>query len=444
MKSEAPRITRITITSLFGIYDYDLPGTDAESFGQSIILYGDNGSGKTTILHLVFHMLSAANNRHHRTSIAQIPFRSVRIELSNGVALTASRDKGDLRGDYMLSGHFPDMDVECAYVQDKTPAELGDAYRHYIEQLSRLDLVVYLLTDDREILSDTISRPRHDPDRFGHYEAEVPRRTRLHREPTGLRLALQAANQWISRQVTRGASTGDYNVNTIYAEIVRGLVKQEPHTDEIETATGISATLRELSKRSEAFAVYKLISPIPADALIEQINQASRGALHAIAQVLKPYVDGTKARLDALEDVRRIISIFVTNFAEFFKTKRVTFDVVDGLQFSTERGQELAPEQLSSGERQLLRLFCYTLVSRDSDSIFIIDEPELSLNIKWQRALIQAINAIVEGSGNQFLFATHSMEILAQHRRSVVSLRPRTSNEGIPIEQEVQVDEGDV
>ena len=63
-------------------------------------------------------------------------------------------------------------------------------------------------------------------------------------------------------------------------------------------------------------------------------------------------------------------------------------------------------------------------MSRDMPSIFIIDEPELSLNIKWQRKLVHALNALVQGKSNQFLFATHSMEIIPQHRRAVVQSEP--------------------
>ena len=82
------------------------------------------------------------------------------------------------------------------------------------------------------------------------------------------------------------------------------------------------------------------------------------------------------------------------------------------------------PESLSSGERQLLLLFCYTLLAREKTSIFIIDEPELSLNVKWQRRLIGALRDIVEDTPNQFLFATHSIELIAQHEDSVHRLVP--------------------
>ena len=62
----APRVISLAIRGLFGACNYDLPDEARGPFGESVILYGDNGSGKTTILQLVFHMLSPAHDRGHR------------------------------------------------------------------------------------------------------------------------------------------------------------------------------------------------------------------------------------------------------------------------------------------------------------------------------------------------------------------------------------------
>jgi predicted ATP-binding protein involved in virulence len=52
----------------------------------------------------------------------------------------------------------------------------------------------------------------------------------------------------------------------------------------------------------------------------------------------------------------------------------------------------------------------------------MIDEPEISLNIKWQRQLIQSLLDVTKGSNIQFIFASHSMELLTPHRDRVVRL----------------------
>jgi predicted ATP-dependent endonuclease of OLD family len=87
-----------------------------------------------------------------------------------------------------------------------------------------------------------------------------------------------------------------------------------------------------------------------------------------------------------------------------------------------QEGQCISPEYLSSGEKQLLLLFCNAITARKSGTIFIIDEPEISLNVKWQRKLIDALLACLRGVDSQIVLATHSIEILAKYERYVAPL----------------------
>jgi ABC-type glutathione transport system ATPase component len=57
----------------------------------------------------------------------------------------------------------------------------------------------------------------------------------------------------------------------------------------------------------------------------------------------------------------------------------------------------------------------------------MIDEPEISLNIKWQRQLVQSLLEITNDASIQFILASHSIELLAQHRDCVVNLKNRAS-----------------
>jgi predicted ATPase len=66
------------------------------------------------------------------------------------------------------------------------------------------------------------------------------------------------------------------------------------------------------------------------------------------------------------------------------------------------------------------------LLSRNESALFIIDEPEISLNAKWQRKLIPALLACVQTSNVQFILATHSVEIITGHREFLARLQPRS------------------
>lgn len=61
---------------------------------------------------------------------------------------------------------------------------------------------------------------------------------------------------------------------------------------------------------------------------------------------------------------------------------------------------------LSSGEKQLLATFTYLLLSGITNCIFIIDEPELSLSVPWQKTFLPDL---LMAGGCQHIFAvTHS------------------------------------
>ena len=118
---------------------------------------------------------------------------------------------------------------------------------------------------------------------------------------------------------------------------------------------------------------------------------------------------------------------WVPKLASAFR-KQIFFDVHKGLSIITSDGKNLRPSMLSSGERHLLLIFCNTAVSLDHPSIFIVDEPEISLNIKWQRSLIESLSKCIGNNPVQFIFATHSLEIISQYRDRVFKLVCNTEN----------------
>jgi len=73
------------------------------------------------------------------------------------------------------------------------------------------------------------------------------------------------------------------------------------------------------------------------------------------------------------------------------------------------KSEHINLEDLSSGEKQLLRIFIDVLLA-EGDPI-IIDEPELSLHIDWQRRLLGVLRRLAPKS--QIIVATHSPEIMA-------------------------------
>ena len=78
-------IQSIDIDDLFGQFRYRLQSkASLRGDDQLLLLYGDNGAGKSTILNIVFHLLHPAPYGGHRSAVGPIPFRFVKIVLTSG------------------------------------------------------------------------------------------------------------------------------------------------------------------------------------------------------------------------------------------------------------------------------------------------------------------------------------------------------------------------
>lgn len=75
----------------------------------------------------------------------------------------------------------------------------------------------------------------------------------------------------------------------------------------------------------------------------------------------------------------------------------------------TEEKRAIGLDTLSSGEKHLLRILIEALSAEESSAI--IDEPEISLHVDWQRRLIHSIQVLNPNA--QLIMATHSPEIMA-------------------------------
>ena len=113
----------------------------------------------------------------------------------------------------------------------------------------------------------------------------------------------------------------------------------------------------------------------------------------------------------------------------FFSRKSIGLDVRNKMSILSNDHKELRPSMLSSGEKQLVLLLCNAITARNDGTIFIIDEPEISLNVKWQRRLIQALLTCLDGVESQLVMATHSIEILSQYKEFVVPLNDISGND---------------
>lgn len=112
--------------------------------------------------------------------------------------------------------------------------------------------------------------------------------------------------------------------------------------------------------------------------------------------------------IDELEVERLVLSsinLLIDKFNSYLiEDKKL---VVNGEEVFIEiDGNKHSLNDLSSGERHILTFLALVLFEGEGRNFLIIDEPEISLNIKWQRELMAIFSELLPGT--QIIVASHS------------------------------------
>ncbi|MEM9217520.1 MAG: AAA family ATPase [Cyanobacteria bacterium P01_F01_bin.150] len=118
------------------------------------------------------------------------------------------------------------------------------------------------------------------------------------------------------------------------------------------------------------------------------------------------------------------VEVFLRVLNSKFRNKRLKVSRKDGFLLEATQGenQKLKPSQLSSGEQHQLVLFYELIFKTDDNYFFLIDEPEISLHVDWQRQFFSDMSEISKLGNHSFLIATHSPQIIGARRDLAIAL----------------------
>jgi ABC-type lipoprotein export system ATPase subunit len=114
--------------------------------------------------------------------------------------------------------------------------------------------------------------------------------------------------------------------------------------------------------------------------------------------------ESRRKKIDKIESIYKTKNIFSRILAELFIEKK--FDEKEFYFLKQGIETPILPENLSSGEKQILIILLTTLLQDNKSYILLMDEPELSLHIDWQKSLIKNLRQI--NPNCQIIMATHS------------------------------------
>ncbi len=146
-----------------------------------------------------------------------------------------------------------------------------------------------------------------------------------------------------------------------------------------------------------------------------------------VAHFLSQLIDLYQTQLTRESDVREFVKVG----NQYLSGKELVYDNAKFNLFIQQRANESTTPQielkmLSSGEKQIVSLFSHIYLSGQNDFFVVIDEPELSLSVPWQKRFLPDILATQKCSGliavthSPFIFEneldnyTHSLEEFAE------------------------------
>lgn len=438
-------IERFTVYSLLGKKNYSLLVKDKAS-----IIVGPNGSGKSHFLSILYLVLSRqwAKLTDYNFERIEITCNDYTISfLKEDILETASfldsapsryrelynylfdnNKFGDFVSfdamDYKMRKYYSDLfklpSSSIATVQIKLREELNSnpnflALDSFIEELE-LGPIIYMPTyrriekDLRNIIPskndyyEEISKP------FNDYKDKKRFIEIVGAGMSDVRVLIESKiqNLRLEKQKVTEKAAQEYILDIIRGKIQGFSLNRLKNIEEESLIVFVESLDNSLFKKADKDNLKKQILGFR--------NKRARSAPNSQERYLGLYIEKlvqAHEEIKKLESPLRRLSELASNYIDSEKE----FDFVTSSKFYTdEMLNEVDLDGLSSGEKQIIAMFSYLLLLDSQKCILIIDEPELSLSVPWQKKLLPDI---ISTNGCEHIFTvTHSPFIFDNELRS--------------------------
>lgn len=401
-------IARITATDVLGEFKYDV--TFGEGPDRMRVIYAPNGRGKTNLLRAVSLALTPALDSLQ--ALIDIPIRLLEIEFKSGASLRIER-KDAFSPTYVSTAQPPPGDDRPPATLTVEPADFaGRVYRRVWDErdeYTRYQMLVTAFSGGSSLVGDDrLAAEDRDTARPGPPAAE------RRRVPTVTRLL-----ERVERMLTQGALDSlsrESRTSGVYADITRTTLHGSQGISASVARNDLETRIENLLRTGGGQEQYGLLSLRQVRDIQTQLDsvRANDRNLPTLHKILKPYLDSLQDQVETLGPAFELIDTFVTAVNEFLDRKALSFSAGRGIELYGRGRALLQPENLSSGERHLLLLLSVAILATEDRPLVIIDEPELSLGIGWQRQLLRQLLRCSSSAQVQFLIASHSVQVMGE------------------------------
>lgn len=431
-------VTSVTAIGVHGRFDLK------QDFQPGVnIIYGKNGTGKTTFLHILANVLNGDYNRFVFLAFkyvevvfndgASVVVKKEAVEQDNRITVTLNKEpiysylESEIRHTRRrLPRHITtgllETTVEEKSIEPLLPTDYFPAFRTMIEAWASVqeeNAPARNRSEDRQIKATHLARQL-----FGKFVPQINYPSPIEIEQ---RLSVEV------RRALFSVSMGDQELlSRAFLNIFAALFSDTNTTT--EPPEMILDQIKSLSENLES-------SPVPAGYFSTPIG---------IYDQLKQQISSLKVRDEVEQSVIRILDVYRDILAKRSSVQRAAFtdiykylDAVNGFlegkSIETRLKEEVLRvddlvrvvfddgdtgglETLSSGERQIVTLI-YAATHMNKQRVVLIDEPELSLHVDWQRSLLNIMSEQLQD--RQIIACTHSPVIAADYKGHMKELTLR-------------------
>jgi hypothetical protein len=444
-KASAPlRLVQFSVKGLFGLFDHEIPLSQKERYG------------KTVVLKLIAALFSEAPSTASLSTFSRYDFKTIVFEVSNGSKLRVSQTRRErlaqigsphhhrIRLSFELRRgtkrvHGPWSPQRAAHA--RMPFPLG-----YVEQripeLTRVGFERWLLRSESVVLNlEEVAARFGNRAPFLQRIPEVDQPAWLVELRKAISCTLIETQRLTSQQPSERRPSDVRIVSRVqeFAQSLAGIMSSEVQkyatlsqsldqtfpsrflkrgaTDALPNAQ-LKKALAELEISRKRLMDAGLLKQAGDEAMLSgaKLNAGDR-------ELLTLYSADTAQKLGVFDEILAKIELFkkIINARFEFKTLQIALD--RGFYFNDLRGRPLQLTDLSSGEQHELVLFYDLLFRAKPNSLTLLDEPEISLHIGWQRQFIPDLQQVLKLTPTDVLISTHSPYLAAGKLGLMVRLK---------------------
>jgi predicted ATPase len=407
------RVRKVVVEGLFGLYNHTI---DLNYHERVTIIHGPNGVGKTKILQLLASLLGG-----DLVELTDVPFDRFAVYLDDDSRLEVTPTEDQSKYSQ------PGVCVALVSETERHEHSVFKPSRAITTVLSQFETIKYYV----EYFDTSADRPADRPipqpkktlypewlkntrNRVKVHFIETQRLLRQHAKQAPV-LTVQEYSADLLRRIEETLAAYAGKSQLLDQSFPQRLLQQSQAGASIAE---LKTRMAELDEIRQLYASLGLLDDLPQHPFdLRMLDSLDTNQ----AAVLTLYVGDTEAKLGVLKDLATRIRLLLDNINEKFINKQIHVDQREGL-VAKAGNQELRLSDLSSGEQHEIVILYDLLFNIRPNTLVLIDEPELSLHVVWQKHFLPDLLEIAQTAGLDVLVATHSPFIIGEREDLLVDL----------------------